>query len=217
MGGLLTYLISLEKDEDTTKLVESYVKVLAKALKAERASSSDASASEDSASLELKDPMKRQKMDWYSALTEHLLDENKIVEPSEPVLKELEMTIVTLYKALLLYQMKSACYYHNRGLTLAESDSGDYPIIVLFSPDGSNLVSGSIHNTIRVWDIATGRVERVLRGNSRSMTADIFEADSEIIGQTISRAGGQPLYSVDETRHWVTRNGRNFLYLPPEH
>ncbi|KAI0388002.1 WD40-repeat-containing domain protein [Hypomontagnella monticulosa] len=188
---------SLESDKDTTELVRSYVKVLTKALKAERAS--DASAPEDDVSAELKDPTTRQtymrklvkegrerfaatskiteglgdvikyienvkgmidaaikdipqaalpwagvclglqilsnpgkatksnlkgivhvisRMDWYCAMTEHLLDKDKIIGSFELVLEELEKAIVTLYKALLLYQIKSACYYRNRSLAV---------------------------------------------------------------------------------------------------
>ena len=60
------------------------------------------------------------RMDWYCALTEHLLKENNIVignESFQSILQQLEMTVVALYKALLLYQMKSVCsYYLNQGL-----------------------------------------------------------------------------------------------------
>ncbi|GAB1319506.1 NACHT domain-containing protein [Madurella fahalii] len=56
------------------------------------------------------------RMDWYCALTKHLLDENNSDEFRE-VLSQLEKGIVDLYKALLLYQMKSVCsYYRNQGL-----------------------------------------------------------------------------------------------------
>ncbi len=52
---------SLEKDKDTAELVSSYVKVLTKALLKAEGASSDASASEDNISVELKDPIERQK------------------------------------------------------------------------------------------------------------------------------------------------------------
>ncbi|KXX78699.1 Vegetative incompatibility protein HET-E-1, partial [Madurella mycetomatis] len=59
------------------------------------------------------------RMDWYCTLTEHLLNKNNITAGNEfrVVLHRLEETIVKLYKALLLYQMKSVCsYYRNQGL-----------------------------------------------------------------------------------------------------
>ncbi|EPE06576.1 wd-repeat protein [Ophiostoma piceae UAMH 11346] len=62
------------------------------------------------------------RMDWYCALTEHLFDRDKttIGDVSfESVLQQLEETVVTLYKALLLYQMKSVRSYHrNSGLLI---------------------------------------------------------------------------------------------------
>ncbi|KAF4629030.1 hypothetical protein G7Y89_g9119 [Cudoniella acicularis] len=180
---------SLEKDDNTAKLVRSYVKILTKVLKDEKAS--DPSALDD-ISADLKDPIRRQtylqdlvkkgqknidttskiaegvdnvieyidkakdmisvaignipqaalpwagvclglqilsnpgkatrsnlsgiahvisRMDWYCALTEHLLDNNNIIfgdKSFEEVIEKLEGTIITLYEALLQYQIKSA-------------------------------------------------------------------------------------------------------------
>ncbi|PKX90474.1 NACHT and WD40 domain protein [Aspergillus novofumigatus IBT 16806] len=60
------------------------------------------------------------RMDWYCALTEHLLNKNNIMigtESFENVLELLEKAVVRLYKELLLYQMKSVCtYYRHRGI-----------------------------------------------------------------------------------------------------
>ncbi|KAJ4297183.1 hypothetical protein N0V88_004101 [Collariella sp. IMI 366227] len=57
-------------------------------------------------------------MDWYCALTEHLLNENNVIAGKDlkAVLCKLEKSIVDLYKNLLQYQMKSICsYYCNQG------------------------------------------------------------------------------------------------------
>ncbi|KAK4232915.1 hypothetical protein C8A03DRAFT_39421, partial [Achaetomium macrosporum] len=59
------------------------------------------------------------RMDWYCALTEHLLKKNNIAAGNDfqAVLRQLEERIIKLYKALLLYQMRSVCsYYRNQGL-----------------------------------------------------------------------------------------------------
>jgi len=51
-------------------------------------------------------------MDWYCALTEHLLDKSNSEigdESFESILRQLEEEVITLYKTLLLYQMKSVC------------------------------------------------------------------------------------------------------------
>ncbi|KAL5344830.1 hypothetical protein ACLOAV_010227 [Pseudogymnoascus australis] len=64
------------------------------------------------------------RMNWYSALTEHLLGtDNTITDGSfESVLQRLEGKVIELYKAILLYQMKSVCsYYKRQGLVFLQS------------------------------------------------------------------------------------------------
>ncbi|KAL5352139.1 hypothetical protein ACLOAV_002084 [Pseudogymnoascus australis] len=63
------------------------------------------------------------RMNWYSALIEHLLGtENTIMDGSfESVLQRLEGKVIELYKAILLYQMKSVCsYYKCQGLVFLQ-------------------------------------------------------------------------------------------------
>ena len=40
---------------------------------------------------------------------------------------------------------------------------------VVFTPDGSTLMSGSGDKTIRVWDVATGLQKEVITGHSASI------------------------------------------------
>src|ERR1700761_271302 len=60
------------------------------------------------------------KMDWYCSLSDEILKENNIRSTSESLdttRLKLRGGIVSLYKALLLYQMKSVCaYYRNQFL-----------------------------------------------------------------------------------------------------
>ena len=73
------------------------------------------------------------RMYWYCALTGHLLDKDNIVTADESlksILQQLEQRVVALYKAILLYQMKSVCsYYRHQGfnflLQLASWDDWD--------------------------------------------------------------------------------------------
>jgi hypothetical protein len=64
-------------------------------------------------------------MEWYCSLTEHLLSQENIDlkgQSYQAVVNELEGRLVALYKALLLYQMKSVCsYYKNKGLVILRS------------------------------------------------------------------------------------------------
>ncbi|KAI1349742.1 WD40-repeat-containing domain protein [Xylaria sp. FL0043] len=58
------------------------------------------------------------RMDWYCALTDLLLDKTNVSTKYNfrEVLGQLETTITKLYRALLLYQMKSVCsYYRHQG------------------------------------------------------------------------------------------------------
>ncbi|KAI9372223.1 hypothetical protein BJX61DRAFT_508192, partial [Aspergillus egyptiacus] len=61
------------------------------------------------------------RMEWYTSLTKHVLRKENIVigqESFEDVHRQLETRVTELYKALLLYHMKSACsYYRNQGWT----------------------------------------------------------------------------------------------------
>ena len=57
-------------------------------------------------------------MEWYCALTVHLLEDSDKIgdETHTAVLRQLEENVLALYKALLLYQMKSVCgYYRHQG------------------------------------------------------------------------------------------------------
>ena len=58
------------------------------------------------------------RMDWYWNLSSLLLQENMVDGGSDAGLRqELGKRVFDLYKALLLYQMKSVCcYFRNRGL-----------------------------------------------------------------------------------------------------
>ncbi|KAI0905434.1 quinon protein alcohol dehydrogenase-like superfamily [Ustulina deusta] len=290
---------SLEKDKDTAELVSSYVKVLTKALLKAEGTSSDASASEDNVSVELKDPIARQKymrklveegrekfattskimeglgnavgyiqsvkglieaaianipqaalpwagvciglqilsnpgratksnrqglvhvisrMDWYCALSEHLLDKNELVESFESVLLQLEDAIIRLYKALLLYQFKSACYYHqNRGATvlrgLANLDDWDGDLqevkdaeaaVELMSAQyhrehGKSLLSGLLCSGIRM--------EKSL-GDIHQDFQDIITQQTRIWKDTKHRQCLQDLFVVDPRDNMRTIMGK---------
>ena len=51
-----------------------------------------------------------------------------------------------------------------------------YVVAVAFAPDGRRLVTGSWDRTVRVWDAATGRCLKVLRGHDGLLNAVAFAA-----------------------------------------
>ncbi|KAF5340662.1 hypothetical protein D9611_007283 [Ephemerocybe angulata] len=52
---------------------------------------------------------------------------------------------------------------------------------VVFSWDGSKIISGSLDNTVRVWDASTGKVQSVLTGHSSVCTSVAISSDGSWI------------------------------------
>ena len=59
------------------------------------------------------------------------------------------------------------------------SGHSDSVLAVAFSPDGKQVASGSMDETIKLWDAATGEVQRTLSGHSDSVLAVAFSPDGK--------------------------------------
>jgi len=53
----------------------------------------------------------------------------------------------------------------------------DWVSSVVFSPDGTRIVSGSIDNTVRIWDASNGGCLHTLEGHSDSVNSVVFSPD----------------------------------------
>lgn len=70
---------------------------------------------------------------------------------------------------------------------------------IAYSPDGKSLLSGSWDNTVRLWDITSGRLTKEFKGHTAHVVTVAFSPD----GKTIATAGND-----DTVRLWDITTGR---------
>ena len=74
----------------------------------------------------------------------------------------------------------------------------DFVCCVVFSSDGTSIISGSNDKTVKLWDVQTGGIVNTFFGHKRSVNSVSISADSATIGST----------SKDKTiRLWNVRTG----------
>ena len=79
---------------------------------------------------------------------------------------------------------------------------------VAFSPDGRTLASGSVDNTIKLWEVATGREVRTLAGDTKSVQCVAFSPDGRFL--TTESSGNVKLWEVATGREVRTLNLGDF-------
>ncbi|RFU32244.1 hypothetical protein B7463_g4094, partial [Scytalidium lignicola] len=76
---------------------------------------------------------------------------------------------------------------------------------VAFSPDGKQIVSGSVDTTVRLWDTTTGAVLQTLEGHSGRVRSVAFSPE------------GQAVNTLLVAKDWIAEGGTNILWLPPDY
>jgi WD40 repeat protein/serine/threonine protein kinase len=103
-------------------------------------------------------------------------------------------------------------YYQDRlchaGVRTFRGHEG-WVLSVAFSPDGSRLATGSNDQTVKVWEVATGRELRTFQGNKDRVTSMAFSPDGKRMATGGSQDNTVKLWDVVSGKELLTFQGKD--------
>jgi hypothetical protein len=178
-------------------------------------------------------------MEWYCALAEHLLNKKNIMignESFEGVWVQLEKAVITLYKALLLYQMKSVCSYYQkrhvvffRGLVNLDDWDGDLESVTT-AEDAIQTYSEQYHQEYATsalrQSVDSGKKMEDALGDIRQDIRQFISQQKDILRDDIETACRRDLHVVDPQYHMesieekkdeLLEDAYNWIFHTPEY
>lgn len=112
------------------------------------------------------------RMNWYWNMSSLLLDENMIETNSQGLRSELEKVVTQLYTILLLFQMKSVCYYHRGRLSAwlrdtVKLDNWDGELSEIQAAEAAVQTDSAQYNTTMIRNRLSGIAETAKTQNSK--------------------------------------------------
>jgi WD40 repeat protein len=92
----------------------------------------------------------------------------------------------------------------SNGEKIAQFYNGSYITSVEYSPDGKYVATGGSDNTIKLWDIAQGKLARTLTGHTDDVQTIAFSPDGQVLA---SGAGGWDNPGESTIKLWRVSNG----------